>query len=78
MPRSDVSAILVFARAARLESRLKPLGRGDRAAGASAATLLFDHSLGVARAVGTDTIVAGDEEIAGSRPAGVCLLRQRG
>ena len=63
---------------ARLESRLKPLGWGDRAAGASAATLLLDHSLAVARAVGTDTIVAGDEEITGSRPAGVYLLRQRG
>ena len=78
MPRSDVSAILVFARAARPESRLKPLGGGDRATGASAATLLLDHSLGVARAVGTDTIVAGDEEIAGSRPVGAYLLRQRG
>ena len=75
---SDGSAILVFARGPRVESRLKSLGRGDRGAGASAATLLLEHSLAVARGSGADTIVAGDEEIARSRPAGVRLLLQRG
>ena len=75
---SDRSAVLVFARAAPLESRLKPLGRGDRVAGASAATLLLQHSVAVAGAVGVATIVAGDEEISRSRLARVHLLLQRG
>ena len=78
MLMSDGSAILVFARGPRVESRLKLLGRGDRGTGASAATLLLEHSLAVARGSGADTIVAGDEEIARSRPAGVRLLLQRG
>ena len=78
MLMSDGSAILVFARGPRVESRLKSLGRGDRGTGASAATLLLEHSLAVARGSGADTIVAGDEEIARSRPAGVRLLLQRG
>ena len=78
MLMSDGSAILVFARGPRDESRLKSLGRSDRGAGASAATLLLEHSLVVARGSGADTIVAGDEEIARSRPVGVRLLLQRG
>lgn len=75
MSNSD-SAVVVFGQGERRDAgRMRG---GSRAVSADAATLLCRLALEAANGSGADVVLAGDEDLAASPPAGVSFILQRG
>lgn len=73
---SSDSAVVVFGQGERRDAgRMRG---GSRAVSADAATLLCRLALEAGSGSGADILLAGDEDLAASRPAGVSFILQRG